>query len=46
LGLTRIQAGGRIKMLVPSQYAYGCQGSGPIPPNTPMFFDITLVSIQ
>jgi FKBP-type peptidyl-prolyl cis-trans isomerase FkpA len=46
IGLPEIQAGGRIKLLIPSKYAYGCQGSGPIPPNTPMFFDITLVSIQ
>jgi FKBP-type peptidyl-prolyl cis-trans isomerase FkpA len=46
LGLPKIQAGGRIKLLIPSKYAYGCLGSGPIPPNAPMFFDITLVSIQ
>jgi FKBP-type peptidyl-prolyl cis-trans isomerase FkpA len=46
LGLPAIQVGGRIKLLIPSEYAYGCQGSGPIPPNTPMFFDITLVSLQ
>jgi FKBP-type peptidyl-prolyl cis-trans isomerase FkpA len=46
LGLPNIQAGGRIKLLIPSKYAYGCQGSGPVPPNAPMFFDITLVSIQ
>jgi FKBP-type peptidyl-prolyl cis-trans isomerase len=46
LGLPKIQAGGRIKLLIPSQYGYGCQGSGPIPPNSPIFFDITLVSVQ
>ena len=45
-GLTKIQAGGRIKLLIPSQYAYGCQGSGPVPSNTPIFFDVTLVSVQ
>jgi FKBP-type peptidyl-prolyl cis-trans isomerase FkpA len=45
-GLPKIQAGGHIKLLIPSQYAYSCLGSGPIPPNTPLFFDITLVSVQ
>jgi FKBP-type peptidyl-prolyl cis-trans isomerase len=46
-GLTKIQAGGHIKLLIPSAYGYGCQGSGAaIPPNSPLYFDITLVSIQ
>lgn len=46
LGLPKIQAGGHIKLLIPSQYGYGCLGGGSIPPNTPIFFDITLVSVQ
>jgi len=46
LALPKIQAGGHIKLLVPSKYGYGCVGAGPIPPNTPIFFDITLVSVQ
>jgi FKBP-type peptidyl-prolyl cis-trans isomerase FkpA len=45
-GLPKIQAGGHIKLLLPSKYAYGCAGGGPIPPNTPLFFDISLVSVQ
>jgi FKBP-type peptidyl-prolyl cis-trans isomerase FkpA len=47
IGLPKIQAGGRIKLLIPSAYGYGCMGSGTaIPPNSPIYFDITLVSVQ
>jgi FKBP-type peptidyl-prolyl cis-trans isomerase FkpA len=47
LGLPRIQTGGRIKLLVPSAYGYGCSGNGTVvPPNTPLYFDITLVGVQ
>jgi len=42
-----IQPGGHIKLLVPSAYGYGCVGAGTIvPPNSPVYFDITLVSVQ
>lgn len=45
--LPRLQTGGRIKLLVPSKYGYGCVGAGTsVPPNTPIYFDITLVSLQ
>ena len=47
IGLSKIQTGGRIKLLLPSALAYGCVGAGnTIPPNSPVFFDITLVSLQ
>jgi FKBP-type peptidyl-prolyl cis-trans isomerase FkpA len=43
---TKIGVGGRIKILVPSIYAYGCTGYGTtIPSNSPLYFDITLVAI-
>lgn len=45
-GLPKIQAGGHIKLLVPSALAFGCYGSGSIPPNSPLYFDITLVNVQ
>ncbi|HSC55314.1 MAG TPA: FKBP-type peptidyl-prolyl cis-trans isomerase [Phnomibacter sp.] len=39
-----IGKGGRIRMVVPSSLGYGCKGGGTtIPPNTPLFFDLTLV---
>lgn len=45
--LPKIQTGGRIKLLVPSKYGYGCAGAGTlVPPDTPIYFDITLVGVQ
>ncbi len=47
IGVPKINAGGRIKLLIPSALAYGCAGAGTIiPANTPVYFDITLVSFQ
>ena len=46
IGLQLIQKGGDIKLIVPSSLAYGCQGSGPIPPNTVLYFDVQLVEVQ
>jgi hypothetical protein len=43
--LPLIKAGGRIKFVTPSTYAYGCLGGGVIPPNSPLFFDVTLNSV-
>ena len=47
IGIPKIKAGGHIKLLVPSALGYGCLGvSNFIPSNTPLYFDITLVSVQ
>ena len=47
IGLPKIETGGRIKLLVPSALGYGCLGAGTyIAPNTPIYFDITLISYQ
>ncbi len=47
IGVPKIKSGGRIKLLIPSTLAYGCQGAGTtIPSNTPIYFDITLVNFQ
>ncbi len=50
-GLPKIGKGGRIRLLIPSLLAYGCQGAKNgdvvvIPPNSPVYFDITLVDLQ
>ena len=47
IALPLIQVGGRIKLIIPSSLAYGCKGAGDglIPPNSPLYFDITLNSI-
>lgn len=47
IGLPLIRKGGRIKLIIPSSLAYGCNGSGSaIPPNAVLFFDINLIDIQ
>ncbi|WP_298411750.1 FKBP-type peptidyl-prolyl cis-trans isomerase [Hydrotalea sp.] len=46
IALLLIKKGGEIKIVIPSALAYGCIGSGPIPSNAPLFFDITLVDVQ
>ncbi len=42
IGVPLIGIGGRIKLIIPSSLAYGCQGAGIVPPNSPLYFDITL----
>jgi FKBP-type peptidyl-prolyl cis-trans isomerase len=37
-----IGKGGRIKVVLPSSLGYGAQTTGPIPANSPLYFDITL----
>lgn len=44
--LPKIKKGGRVLMVIPSALAYSCTGSGPIPPNSPIFFDVTLSDVQ
>ncbi len=46
VGIPLIQAGGHIKLIVPSSMAYGCVGKGSIPGNTIVYFDIHLVDVQ
>ncbi len=46
IGIPLIKKGGRVKLIIPSAYAYGCNGKGTIPPNTVLFFDVSLVDVQ
>jgi FKBP-type peptidyl-prolyl cis-trans isomerase FkpA len=46
IGLPLIRKGGSIKLLVPSSLAYGCNGTGSIPSNSVLYFDISLVDVQ
>ena len=43
-GIPLLQKGGKGKFFLPSKLAYGRGGSGSIPPNTPIAFDIELVN--
>lgn len=46
IGIPLIKAGGKIKLVIPSALAYSCVGSQSIPPNSPLFFEVTLVGVQ
>jgi FKBP-type peptidyl-prolyl cis-trans isomerase len=47
IGIPLIKKGGRIKLIIPSALAYSCTGSGnAIPPNAPLFFDVTLQDVR
>lgn len=41
--LLQMQKGGKYKIVIPSDLAYGAKGSGPIPPNTDLTFEIELL---
>lgn len=45
-GLQLIQPGGKIKLIIPPELAYGSQGFGPIQPNATLIFEIELLAIQ
>jgi FKBP-type peptidyl-prolyl cis-trans isomerase FkpA len=38
--------GAKGKFVIPSNIAYGPQGGGPIPPYSPLEFDVELVSFE
>jgi FKBP-type peptidyl-prolyl cis-trans isomerase len=44
-GMVGMRIGGKRRLTIPSALAYGPSGNGPIPPNTPIRFEVTLVSI-
>jgi FKBP-type peptidyl-prolyl cis-trans isomerase FkpA len=42
IGIPLVKRGGRIRLIIPSALAYSCVGRGAIPPNTPLYFDVTV----
>jgi FKBP-type peptidyl-prolyl cis-trans isomerase FkpA len=47
VGIPLLRKGGHIKLIIPSEMAYGCIGKAPgIPPNTPLYFNILLTDVQ
>ncbi|SDD16374.1 FKBP-type peptidyl-prolyl cis-trans isomerase [Niabella drilacis] len=46
LGLAKIKEGGRIKLLLPSALAYGCDPRYGSLTNQPLFFDIELIKVE
>ena len=45
-GLQLIQPGGKIKLIIPPELAYGAAGFGPIGPNATLVFEIELLAVR
>lgn len=45
-GLQQLQAGGKMKLYVPPQLAYGDTGAGQIPPAATLIFDVELLEVK
>lgn len=46
VGLSLIQKGGLIRLIIPSSLGYGCRDNGAIPANSILYFDVELVDVQ
>jgi len=45
-GIVGMKVGGKRKLVIPADQAYGSEQKGPIPPNSTLLFDVELLGVQ